>query len=192
MLHLRVVCAADNTETVTAQLLTEPGVAHLVIARVVSTQPSGDVIEAEVALRVQPNVAVRPQRPVLLITAGLTLLARVTNLFDPAELSQLHAVSFIYQVGPYSVIIALLAGVAGMLSLTSEKSGVLIGVFISVTTVPAAGFTAVAAVAGHWSQCGSALLQLLINLIGITLAGVLTLLVRQRFVFPRPARTHHA
>ena len=33
---------------------------------------------------------------------------------------------------------AVLAGIAGVLSLTSAKSGALVGVFISVTTVPAA------------------------------------------------------
>ena len=78
-----------------------------------------------------------------------------------------------------------------MLALTSEKSGVLVGVFISVTTVPAAGFSVLAAVAGDWLRSGEALLQLLINLGGITIAATLTLLVRRHHVLPiiRPA-TH--
>jgi hypothetical protein len=76
----------------------------------------------------------------------------------------------------------------GMLSLTSAKSGVLIGVFISVTTVPAAGFAAIAASAGHWTQCDGALLQLLINVAGITLAGTPTLLVRRHHVLPTTTR----
>jgi uncharacterized membrane protein len=42
---------------------------------------------------------------------------------------------------------SLFAGAAGMLSLVSAKSAALVGVFISVTTVPAAGF-AVAATVG--------------------------------------------
>ncbi|MET0915285.1 MAG: DUF389 domain-containing protein [Jiangellaceae bacterium] len=37
-----------------------------------------------------------------------------------------------------------MAGIAGILSLTAAKSGALIGVLISVTTVPAAGRSAVA------------------------------------------------
>ncbi|MBC3191915.1 DUF389 domain-containing protein [Pseudonocardia sp. C8] len=121
----------------------------------------------------------------MLVTAAFTLLARATGLFDPASLRALDDVSFIYQVGPWSVIVALLAGAAGMVALTSEKSGPLIGVFISVTTVPAAGFAAVAAVAGDWHDGGGAALQLVINLAGITVAGVLTLLLRRGHVVPR-------
>lgn len=127
----------------------------------------------------------------MLVTAALAWLARVTGLFHPGTLSGLDQVSFIYHVGPYSVIVALLAGAAGMFALTSGKSGALIGVFISVTTVPAAGFAAVAAVAGAWLQCGGAVLQLLINLAGITLAGALTLWARRRQVAPRIAPTAH-
>lgn len=124
----------------------------------------------------------------MLITSILALIARATGLFDPATLSHLHAAAFIYNIGPYSAIVALLAGAAGMLALTSEKSGVLIGVFISVTTVPAAGFAVLAAVAEHWVQCGEALLQLLINLLGITVAGTLTLAVRQRHALSRAGK----
>jgi uncharacterized hydrophobic protein (TIGR00271 family) len=115
----------------------------------------------------------------MLATAVLALLARAAGLFDPARLVQSHVATFIYQVGPYSVVVALLAGVAGMLALTSEKSGILIGVFISVTTVPAAGFAALAAVADDWSRCGEALVQLLVNLVGITVAGTVTLFIRR-------------
>ena len=39
----------------------------------------------------------------------------------------------------WSFVIALLAGVAGVLSLTTSKSSALVGVFISITTVPAVG-----------------------------------------------------
>jgi hypothetical protein len=41
-------------------------------------------------------------------------------------------------------VVAVLAGIAGILSLTSAKSGALVGVAISVTTVPAAANAAVA------------------------------------------------
>jgi uncharacterized hydrophobic protein (TIGR00271 family) len=129
----------------------------------------------------------------MLATAVLALLAHAAGLFDPARLVQSHVAAFIYQVGPYSVVVALLAGVAGMLALTSEKSGILIGVFISVTTVPAAGFAALAAVAEDWSRCGEALVQLLVNLLGITVAGTATLFIRRHRI-PRRLRrrTRHA
>ncbi len=50
--------------------------------------------------------------------------------------SSIDDVDFIYQVGPFSLVVALLAGAAGMLSLVTAKSAALVGVFISVTTVP--------------------------------------------------------
>ena len=82
----------------------------------------------------------------------------------PASLEQ---VEFIYQVGPFSLIVALLAGAAGMTALTSAKSAGLVGVFISVTTVPAAGFASVAVVAGQYLWAAQSLLQLLVNLVGV-------------------------
>lgn len=129
----------------------------------------------------------------MVVTAVLALLARVSGIYHPATLSQLSDVSFIAQIGPYSVIVALLAGAAGMLALTSGRSGVLIGVFISVTTVPAAGFAALAAVGGQWQLCAEALGQLLINFVGVTVAGAITLRIRRQQVVgqqdsPRPGR----
>jgi uncharacterized membrane protein len=88
-------------------------------------------------------------------------------------------VDFIFQVGPLSFVVALFAGAAGMLSLVSAKSAALVGVFISVTTVPAAGFAVVAATVGDWAVAAQSAAQLAVNLVGIVLAGVLVLWVRQ-------------
>ncbi len=60
----------------------------------------------------------------------------------------------------------------------SAKSAALVGVFISVTTVPAAGFAVVAATVGDWDIAGRSAAQLAINLAGIVLAGVLVLWFR--------------
>ena len=74
-----------------------------------------------------------------------TLLARVAGVVEPAMLDTEHPLtSFISRPDAFSFIVAFLAGIAGILSLTAAKSGALIGVLISVTTVPAAGSTAVA------------------------------------------------
>lgn len=121
------------------------------------------------------------------VTTACTLLAQALGLFDPGVVSNLEEVSFVYHVGPASVAVALLAGAAGMLALTSQKSATLIGVFISVTTVPAAGFAAVAIVAGDWSHAGRALLQLLVNLTGVAIAGVVVLHLRRS----RMGTLHH-
>ena len=50
-----------------------------------------------------------------------------------------------------------------MLSLTEARSGALIGVLVSVTTIPAVGNVGAAAAYGAWSEVGGAALQLAIN-----------------------------
>lgn len=116
----------------------------------------------------------------MMVTLVCTLLARATGLIAPADLDHLSRVNFIYQVGPFSLIVSLLAGAAGMLSMTSSKSAALVGVFISVTTVPAAGVAVVAATLGRWRISLESAGQLVINLVGITVAGVLVLVLRRR------------
>ncbi|MEW2375090.1 DUF389 domain-containing protein [Micromonospora sp. NPDC047812] len=86
---------------------------------------------------------------------------------------------FIWRPDALSWVVGLLAGVAGMLSLTSKKSGSLVGVLISVTTVPAAANAAVAVAYGVWHEASGSALQLVINLCAILLAGLATLLVQQ-------------
>jgi uncharacterized hydrophobic protein (TIGR00271 family) len=111
------------------------------------------------------------------ITAAGSLVLDATGLLRTEDLAQLDQVAFIYEVGPFSVIVALLAGAAGMLSLMSAKSAALVGVFISVTTVPAAAFASVAVVEGRWAQAMASAAQLLINLVGIVLAAATVLLL---------------
>ncbi len=102
----------------------------------------------------------------------------------PTEIGEHAETLFVSDPNRYSVIVALLAGIAGMISLTTAKSGALIGVLISVTTIPAAGNVAVAAAYGDWAECGGALGQLVLNLVVIVAAGLATLVV-QRAVFAR-------
>jgi len=98
------------------------------------------------------------------------------GLFPPDTLDRGTAVEFIYHPGPYSLIVAVLAGTAGMLSVISRRSTTLVGVFISVTTVPAAGFVAVALVLGEYQKAAGSALQLFLNLAGIVVSGVGVLL----------------
>ncbi|TWF80953.1 putative hydrophobic protein (TIGR00271 family) [Pseudonocardia hierapolitana] len=111
------------------------------------------------------------------VTALGTLLLDATGLLSTAQLADLDQVAFIYEVGPFSLIVALLAGAAGMLSLTSAKSASLVGVFISVTTVPAAAFASVALVEGRYVQAMQSGLQLAVNLVGIVIAAAAVLLL---------------
>ena len=124
----------------------------------------------------------------MIVTAGATLAFEAFGWVSLTSTRELEGVDFIFQVGPFSFVVALLAGAAGMLSLVSAKSAALVGVFISVTTVPAAGFAVVAATVGDWDIAGQSVLQLVVNLVGITLAGLLVLAVYRRSRITRGAR----
>jgi uncharacterized hydrophobic protein (TIGR00271 family) len=96
---------------------------------------------------------------------------------------------FISHPDEFSFIVAVFAGIAGMLSLTSQKSGALIGVLVSVTTIPAAANIGLAAAYTDWSEWRGAMLQLAVNLSAIVLAGIATLFV-QRLLYVRRRRAH--
>jgi uncharacterized hydrophobic protein (TIGR00271 family) len=116
----------------------------------------------------------------IVATALLSLVARGTGLISSADISGAHRqTDYIYHPGWFSLITALVAGTAGMLSLTSSKSAALVGVFISVTTIPAAGNAAVGGVLGQWHETWQSVTQLGINLVGIVSAGVATLAIRK-------------
>ncbi|HET6754870.1 MAG TPA: DUF389 domain-containing protein [Jiangellaceae bacterium] len=115
------------------------------------------------------------------VTVLATLLARVAGLVEPAMLDSEHPLtSFISRPDAFSFVVAFLAGIAGILSLTAAKSGALIGVLISVTTVPAAGSTAVALALGEPGMALGSALQLAVNLCGMVIAGTLTLLFERQ------------
>ena len=88
----------------------------------------------------------------------------------------------------FSFFVAFVAGIAGILSLTSAKSGALIGVLISVTTIPAAANVGVAAAYGDGHEAIGAATQLGINLLALVLAGVLTLSLQRHFYVARRRR----
>ena len=105
--------------------------------------------------------------------------------FDPGA----HPLTdFIANPDFFSFFVAFVAGIAGMLSLTSAKSGALIGVLISVTTIPAAANIGLAAAYGDAGEAWGAVSQLAINLAAIVLAGVLTLYLQRRFYVSRRRR----
>ncbi len=82
------------------------------------------------------------------------------------------------------------AGTAGVLSLTSAKSGALVGVLISVTTIPAAANVGVAAAYRDGEEMRRARRRSsLVNLTAIVMAGVLTLFI-QRKLYQRRRRAH--
>ncbi|MBO0651985.1 DUF389 domain-containing protein [Streptomyces triculaminicus] len=124
------------------------------------------------------------------LTGGFSVLMDWLGLFHEARfLAPRPQTAFIWQPDAFSFIVAFLAGIAGILSLTSAKSGALIGVAISVTTVPAAANAAVALSYGNWSETRGSAVQLALNLLGIIAAGTLTLLAQKWFWARQRERT---
>lgn len=110
-----------------------------------------------------------------------TLAFRATHLaLDQYDLSDRELTAFISQPDGMAAVVAVLAGVVGMLSLTQSRSGALVGVLVSVTTIPAVANVGVAAAYRAWSEVVGAALQLGVNLAALALAGVATLAVQHR------------
>ncbi|MFF7469457.1 DUF389 domain-containing protein [Streptomyces sp. NPDC008092] len=124
----------------------------------------------------------------MLVTVGFTYLMDGLGLFTKVQLeAERPNTNFIYRPDAFSFVVAVLAGIAGILSLTSAKSGALVGVAISVTTVPAAANAAVAFAFTEYRQAWGSTEQLLLNLLGIILAGTATLLT-QKWLWRKPTR----
>ncbi|WP_266388011.1 DUF389 domain-containing protein [Streptomyces canus] len=141
-----------------------------------------------------PRLAVRSLNALLvgfavamLVTVGFSYFMDSVSLFSAEQLDALRPnTNFIYRPDWFSFVVAVLAGCAGTLSLTSAKSGALVGVAISVTTVPAAANAAVAFSYNEYKQAWGSTEQLLLNLLGIVLAGTLTLLFQKWLWRKRP------
>ena len=91
----------------------------------------------------------------------------------------------------FSVVIAILAGIVGVVSLTESRASALIGVVISVTTIPAASAIGVSAAFGSWGDAGGSALQLLLNAGLLLVVGVLTLHAQRRLWRDQEPRPKH-
>ena len=80
----------------------------------------------------------------------------------------------------FSVMVAILAGVVGILSLTESRTATLIGVFISVTTIPAAADIGLSISYGSWREARGSLFQLLLNVSILIIVGMAMLVVQKR------------
>ncbi|HEX7834767.1 MAG TPA: DUF389 domain-containing protein [Pseudolysinimonas sp.] len=139
-------------------------------------------------------VAIVRRQPVIIPRAAITLFggfaiaitaawilwgaAALFGLIDAHAATTGTQTDFIVKPDAWSFIIALLAGVAGILSITSAKSSALVGVFISITTVPAAATIALTLAVGAWAEAGASAIQLGVNLLGLLIGGITTLLIQ--------------
>jgi len=114
------------------------------------------------------------------VTFAFALIARGVGWVELADVTGSRPLTgFIWRPDKWSAVVAVLAGTAGVLSQTAGRANALVGVFISVTTVPAAGDFALSLALGASEQLAGSAAQLGINLVGMTLAGVVTLLAQR-------------
>lgn len=115
------------------------------------------------------------------LTIALALMARGLGWITLADVDGPRpGTAFIYTPDKWSFIVAVIAGAAGVLSITSAKSLGMAGVFISVTTVPAAANIALGAAFLDGKTVWGSVAQLLVNIAGMAMAGWFTLAVQER------------
>ena len=89
----------------------------------------------------------------------------------------------------YSVIVAILAGLVGVVSLTEARANALIGVFISVTTIPAAADVGVSLAFSSWREARGSAFQLLLNIAVLIAVGAADLSTQWLIWHRRRARS---
>lgn len=117
-----------------------------------------------------------------------TLLVRGLGLVPTAFTLGLRPVSHLIDTPNfYSVVVAVLAGIVGVVALTHTRTSTLLGVFVSVTTIPAAADIGVSLAAASPAEARGSLLQLLLNIAILIVVGFVTLRA-QRAIWRRISR----
>jgi uncharacterized hydrophobic protein (TIGR00271 family) len=149
------------------------------------------LVQRRRALAVRSFVALAIGFPLAITAVYLTTLVFQATGVTPEDFtSSDHSLSgVISNPDFFAFFVAVCAGAAGMLSLSTAKSGALIGVLISVTTIPAAANIGVSAAYQDWAAWRGSLGQLALNLTAILLAGTATLFI-QRVLYARRRDRH--
>jgi uncharacterized hydrophobic protein (TIGR00271 family) len=127
-----------------------------------------------VALGIERRDGRRVGQGLLVLAVGFAAAIAVTLLFalcirGLGEVPELYrrgvrpVSDLINSPNLFSVVVAVVAGLVGVVSLTQSRTATLIGVFVSVTTIPAAADIGVSVAFGHWREARGSTLQLLLN-----------------------------
>jgi uncharacterized hydrophobic protein (TIGR00271 family) len=112
-----------------------------------------------------------------LAALSLTLAARGLGRIPAAYLAgQRPLTGLLIGANLGAFVVAFVAGAAGIIALGRAKSGAVVGVLVSITTIPAASNIGVALAMGNPSEAAKSLSILLVNLAGLLTGGVVTLL----------------
>ncbi|WP_405594623.1 DUF389 domain-containing protein [Streptomyces sp. NBC_01410] len=168
----------------------------LIVAAMVVGPEYGAI--TSVALGIDRGNGTRIRQGLFALAVGFSLAIVVTYLFSwvirglalqprAFDLGIRPVSSLIDAPNVFSVVVAVLAGIVGIVSLTQARTSALLGVFISVTTIPAAADVGVSCAFSSWSEARGSMLQLLLNIVLLIAVGVLTLRF-QRAVWRRIGR----
>jgi len=117
----------------------------------------------------------------IIATLAFSAVVRASDLESEAFNRGIRPVSnLINTPDVFSVVVATLAGIVGVVSLVEARTGALIGVFISVTTIPAAADIGVSSAFENWSEARGSLVQLVLNVAILLAVGAVGLVVQQR------------
>jgi uncharacterized hydrophobic protein (TIGR00271 family) len=121
----------------------------------------------------------------IVLTLLLSLAIRASGKTPVAYLHGVRPVAdLINTPNIFSVIVAVLAGMVGVVSLTEARANALIGVFISVTTIPAAASVGVSIAYSSWGEARGSVFQLLLNVVLLIVVGAAGLRI-QRAIWRR-------
>jgi uncharacterized hydrophobic protein (TIGR00271 family) len=126
----------------------------------------------------------------IIVTLLFSLAIRWTGHTPRAFSLGLRPVSsLINKPNLFSLVVAVLAGIVGVVSLTESRASTLIGVFISVTTIPAAADVGLSVAYASWTEAWGSALQLLLNVVVLITVGALALRL-QRIIWRSRAPDH--
>ena len=156
----------------------------LIVAAMVVGPEYGAIMATALGIDKRDRGAVR--RGLIALVAGFALAVVATAIFGLLIRWSGHTPR-LYEAGVrpvsdlintpnvFSVIVAVLAGIVGVVSLTESRANALIGVFISVTTIPAASDMGLSAAYGSWSEARGSTFQLLLNVVLLIVVGTVGL-----------------
>lgn len=112
----------------------------------------------------------------IIITLAFSLAIRWSgHTPQPFELGVRPVSDLINNPNLFSLVVAILAGIVGVVSLTESRANALIGVFISVTTIPAAADIGLSIAYASWAEARGSAFQLLLNVTVLVVVGALGL-----------------
>ena len=118
----------------------------------------------------------------ILVVGALSLVGRATGAITVDMVTAPRPqTDFIWHPDMWSFLVALVAGAAGALALAIHKTSTMVGVFISVTTIPAAGNLALGLAFWEGGEILGSSEQLAINIVGMVVSGALVLAFQRVF-----------